>query len=122
VHSLSYPLGGKYGIPHGLANTILLLPVMAFNLPAALEKFAIIAEVMGEMTDDLPLREAAYLALDAVEALIEDCGIETKLGDFDIAEEDYPELAKVAMTIARPLANNPRQVTIENAIEIYGEA
>ena len=122
VHSLSYPLGGKYGIPHGLANTILLLPVMAFNLPAALEKFAIIAEVMGEVTDGLPLREAAYLALDAVEALIEDCGIETKLGDFDIAEEDFPELAKVAMTIARPLANNPRQVTIENAIEIYGEA
>jgi len=122
VHSLSYPLGGKYGIPHGLANTILLLPVMAFNLPAALEKFAIIAEVMGEVADDLPLREAAYLALDAVEALIEDCGIETKLGDFDIAEEDFPELAKVAMTIARPLANNPRQVTIENAIEIYGEA
>lgn len=122
VHSLSYPLGGKYGIPHGLANTILLLPVMAFNLPAALEKFAIIAEVMGEVTDDLPLREAAYLALDAVEALIEDCGIETKLGDFDITEDDFPELAKVAMTIARPLANNPRLVTIENAIEIYGEA
>jgi alcohol dehydrogenase class IV len=122
VHSLSYPLGGKYGIPHGLANTMLLLPVMAFNLPAALEKFAIIAEVMGEIADDLPLREAAYLALDAVEALIENCGIETKLGDFDIAEEDFPELAKVAMTIARPLANNPRQVTIENAIEIYGEA
>ncbi|MDP2267812.1 MAG: iron-containing alcohol dehydrogenase [Deltaproteobacteria bacterium] len=122
VHSLSYPLGGKYGIPHGLANTILLLPVMAFNLPAALEKFAVIAEVMGEVTDDLPLREAAYLALDAVEALIEDCGIETKLSDFDIAEEDFPELAKVAMTIARPLENNPRQVTIEKAIEIYGEA
>jgi len=122
VHSLSYPLGGKYGIPHGLANTILLLPVMAFNLPAALEKYAVIAEVMGEVTDDLPLREAAYLALDAVQALIEDCGIETKLGDFDIAEEDYPELAKVAMTVARPLENNPRQVTIEKAIEIYGEA
>jgi alcohol dehydrogenase class IV len=122
VHSLSYPLGGKYGIPHGLANTILLLPVMAFNLPAALEKFAIIAEVMGEVTDDLPLREAAYLALDAVSALIEDCGIETKLSDFAIAEEDFPELAKVAMTVARPLENNPRQVTIEKAIEIYGEA
>ena len=122
VHSLSYPLGGKYGIPHGLANTILLLPVMAFNLPAALEKFAIIAETMGEVTDGLPLREAAYLALDAVEALIEDCGIETKLGDFDIAEADFPELAKVAMTVARPLENNPRPVTIEKAIEIYGEA
>jgi alcohol dehydrogenase len=122
VHSLSYPLGGKYGIPHGLANTILLAPVMAFNVPAALEKFAIIAETMGEVVDNLPLREAAYLALDAVEALIEDCGVDTKLSDFKIGEKDFPGLAKVAMTVARPLANNPRPVTIANAIEIYGAA
>jgi alcohol dehydrogenase len=122
VHSLSYPLGGKYGIPHGLANTIMLLPVMAFNLPGALVKFAIIAEVMGEATDDLPVREAAYLSLDAVETLIEDCGIEAKLADFNITDKDFPELAKVAMTVARPLENNPRKVTLEKAIEIYEEA
>jgi len=35
------PLGGKYGVSHGLANTIMLPHVMAFNLPGALEKFAI---------------------------------------------------------------------------------
>jgi alcohol dehydrogenase len=122
VHSLSYPLGGKYGIPHGLANTIMLLPVMSFNLPAALEKFAIIAEVMGEVTDDLPLREAAYLALDAVEALIEDCGIDAGLSDFNITAKDFPELATVAMTVARPLENNPRKVTNETAMEIYEDA
>lgn len=122
VHSLSYPLGGKYGIPHGLANTMLLLPVMAFNLPAALEKFAIIAETMGEVVADRPLREAACLALDAVEALIEDCGIEATLKDFTIEEKDFPGLAEVAMTVARPLANNPRKVTLEQVIEIYGTA
>ena len=119
AHSLSYPLGGKYGISHGLANTIMLPPVMEFNLPAALENFAIIAEVMGEQTDDLPLRDAAYLAVEAVEALIEDCGIYTGLEDLGIPEEDFPELAKVAMTVARPLENNPRKVTIEDAIEMY---
>ncbi|MDP2724644.1 MAG: iron-containing alcohol dehydrogenase, partial [Syntrophales bacterium] len=122
VHSLSYPLGGKYGIPHGLANTIMLPPVMDFNLPAALSKFAIIAEMMGEITDDLPEREAAYLALDAVAALIEDCGIDAGLSDFGIKEKDFPDLAKVAMTVARPLENNPRKVTIEDAIEIYKQA
>ena len=119
AHSLSYPLGGKYGISHGLANTIMLPPVMEFNLPAALAKFAIIAEVMGEQTDDLPLRDAAYLAVEAVEALIEDCGIYTGLEELGIPEEEFPELAKVAMTVARPLENNPRKVTIEDAIEIY---
>lgn len=122
VHSLSYPLGGKYGVSHGLANTVMLPHVMSFNLPGALEKFTIIAEAMGEIIDDMPLREAAYLAVEAVQSLIEDCGIYTTLEDLNIPEEDFPELAKVAMTVARPLENNPRKVTIEDAIEIYGEA
>ena len=122
VHSLSYPLGGKYGVSHGLANTVMLPHVMSFNLPGALEKFTIIAEAMGEIVDDMPLREAAYFAVEAVQSLIEDCGIYTTLEDLNIPEEDFPDLAKVAMTVTRPLENNPRKVTIEDAIEIYGEA
>jgi alcohol dehydrogenase class IV len=122
VHSLSYPLGGSYGIPHGLANTIMLAPVMAFNVPAAIEKFAIIAETMGEVVDDLSLREAAFLSVEAVEDLIEDCGLEERLEDFGITEENFHELASAALTVARPLANNPRKVTLEDAIAIYGDA
>ncbi len=122
VHSLSYPLGGKYGVSHGLANTVLLPYVMSFNLPGALEKFVIIAEAMGEITDELPLREAAYLAVEAVQTLIEDCGVFTTLEDLGIPESDFPEIAKAAMTVTRPLENNPRKVTVEDAIEIYGEA
>ena len=121
VHSLSYPLGGKYGISHGLANTIMLPRVMAFNLPGAREKFVDIAEIMGEIVDDLPLREAAYLAVEAVEALIEDCGVFTTLEELEIPEADFPELAKVAMTVARPLANNPCKMTPEEMVEIYQE-
>jgi len=122
VHSLSYPLGGKYGVPHGLANTLLLPHVMAFNLPGNLEKFAVIAELMGEIVDDLPLREAAWQAVEAVNTLIEDCGVHKTLADLDIPQEAFPELAKTAMTVARPLQNNPRKLTIEDAIEIYEDS
>jgi alcohol dehydrogenase class IV len=121
VHSLSYPLGGKYGISHGLANTIMLPRVMAFNLPGAQEKFVDIAEIMGEIVDDLPIREAAYLAVEAVESLIEDCGVMTTLEELEIPEADFPELAKAAMTVARPLANNPCRMTLEEMVEIYQE-
>jgi alcohol dehydrogenase len=121
VHSLSYPLGGKYGISHGLANTIMLPRVMAFNLPGAQEKFVDIAEIMGEIVDELPPREAAYLAVEAVEALIEECGIFTTLEELEIPEADFPELAKVAITVARPLANNPCKMTPEDMVEIYQE-
>lgn len=122
AHSLSYPLGGKFGVGHGLANTILLAPVMAFNLPGALEKFADVAEAMGEVTDGLPLREAAFLAVEAVEALIEDCGISASIKDFGVKETDFPALADVAMTVARPLENNPRKMTKDDMIAIYAEA
>ncbi len=122
VHSLSYPLGGKYGVGHGLANTMMLPAVMAFNLPAALEKFADVAEAMGECVDGLPVRESAYLALEAVEALIEDCGIHASLAQFGIKEKDFPALADVAVTVARPLENNPRKITKEDMIAIYTQA
>lgn len=119
VHSLSYPLGGRYGVPHGLANTMILPAVMAYNLPGALEKFADIAEIMGEATDGLSLRDAAYLAVEAVEALIEDCGITTTLETLEIPEAVFPDLAEVAVTVARPLANNPCKMTLEDMVDIY---
>ncbi|MDD5711416.1 MAG: iron-containing alcohol dehydrogenase [Smithellaceae bacterium] len=122
VHSLSYPLGGKYGISHGLANTVMLPAVMAYNLAGAQEKFATIAEVMGEQVEGMTLREAAFLAVDAVEALIEDCDVYVTLEELEIKQEDFPELAKAAMTVARPLANNPRKISLEDAIEIYNDA
>jgi alcohol dehydrogenase len=122
VHSLSYPLGGKYGVGHGLANTMLLPAVMAFNLPATLEKFTDIAEAMGENVEGMPVREAAYLALEAVETLIEDCGVHESIAQFGVKEKDFQALADVAVTVARPLENNPRKITKEDMIAIYAQA
>ncbi len=122
VHSLSYPLGGRYGIPHGLANTVLLPPVMRFNLPGALEKFAAIAEAMGEEVSDLSLRDAALYSLEAVEDFILDCGIDSTLETLGIPLDDLESLVETAMTVARPLANNPRPLSPEDALDIYREA
>lgn len=122
VHSLSYPLGGRYGVPHGLANTVLLPAVMRFNLPGALEKFAALAEAMGEVVDELSLRDAALCAVDAVEDLIFDCGVDSSLETLGVEEDDLQGLAEEAMTVARPLANNPRRISMQDAVEIYHDA
>lgn len=119
VHALAYPLGALFNIPHGIANATLLPFVMAYNYPGNMEKFAIIAQAMGEEIDGLSMREAASRAALAIAQLSKDIGIPTSLKELQIPVEAIPEMAQGAMKVARPLANNPRPVTVDSAAEIY---
>ncbi|MCF8074050.1 MAG: iron-containing alcohol dehydrogenase [Desulfarculaceae bacterium] len=122
VHAFAYPIGAEFHIPHGVANTLMLAPVMRFNLVGNLVKFAEVAELMGQPTEGFALREAAELAVDAVLDLAEDLGVPQSLGQFGITEEHLPELAQGVMKVTRLLANNPRAMTAADAEEIYRQA
>jgi alcohol dehydrogenase class IV len=118
VHALSYPLGGEYHIAHGLSNAILLPSVMKFNRPANLKKYAEVAVAMGApvgKNDD----ETAQNGVDFIYQLSEAVGIPSKLTDIGIPQEAVPHLAKAAMEVQRLLKNNPREVTEQDAINIY---
>ncbi len=47
VHAIAHALGGVYHIPHGLANTLILPEVMAYNLESQIERYADVALAMG---------------------------------------------------------------------------
>jgi len=66
VHAMAHQLGGLYDMPHGVANAVLLPHVARYNLIANPEKFADIAEFMGENTDGLSTMDAAELAIHAI--------------------------------------------------------
>jgi alcohol dehydrogenase len=122
VHALSYPLGALYGIPHGLANAVLLPHVMNFNWMGAPDKFAEIAELLGQDVEDLPIRDAARAAGPAVLDLMTDMEMPAGLEDLDIPEDALDELAEKAMNLGRVLENNPRTITKEDALFVYEEA
>ena len=122
IHALSYPLGGRYHIPHGVSNAMLFPHVMEFNFLGNLEKFAIIAEILGEDTEGLSLREAAETAVDAVRTLCEDVGIPTTLKELDISSDAIPELSEAASMLTRILDFNPRRITKKEIIQIYERA
>ncbi|MBI4776333.1 MAG: iron-containing alcohol dehydrogenase [Deltaproteobacteria bacterium] len=122
VHALAYPLGALFGINHGTANAVLLPYVMEFNVPASVDRFSDVAWALGEPCADLSQRDAAAAAVEAVLALSEDIGIPEGLTDLDIPEDAIEELAVGAMKVARPIANNPRLVLFEDAVEIYKNA
>lgn len=121
VHALSYPLGGEYHISHGLANAILLPTVMRFNMSSDWEKHARIAAAIGVDCTGLTTEEAARKGVEAIAALSARCGIPSTLTELGIGREKVEELADSAMKVTRLLVNNPREVTREDAINIYNE-
>lgn len=119
VHAFAYPIGAEFHIPHGVANSIMLVPVMEFNMIGNLHKFGRLAELMGESTDGLSAREKAMKAINALRTLSEDLLIPAHLREFDVTESDVPMLAEGVMKVTRLLANNPRGMTVKNAEDIY---
>lgn len=118
VHALSYPLGGEYHIPHGLSNAILLPSVMRFNRLANLQKYADVAIACGVpmgKDDD----ETAQRGVDFICQLSQAVGIPSCLSDIGVPQDAVPHLAKAAMEVQRLLKNNPREVTEQDAIDIY---
>jgi len=122
VHAMAYPLGGMFNTAHGLANAVLLPYVVEYNIIGCPEKYAVIAQLMGYETEGIPLREAAQLAVEAIHQLNADVGIPSSLTALNIPTNKIPEMAKIALTVTRPVENNPRKPTLEDVIAIYEAA
>ncbi len=118
VHALSYPLGGEFHIPHGLSNAILLPSVMKFNRSANLRKYAEVAIACGAPVgkDD---NETAQNGVDFICELSKAVGIPQKLSDLNIPQSAVDGMSKAAMEVQRLLKNNPREVTEQDARDIY---
>ncbi len=123
VHALAYPLGGNYHIPHGLSNSLVLPHVLRFNAPAAAELYAELALIIlpGTTLPSDPLKVSELLAEHFLQ-LAADLGLQTKLSEMNIAESDLPKLAEEAMLQQRLLINNPRELSLDDALSIYQQA
>ena len=119
VHAMAYPLGGLFGIPHGLANAVLLPYVTEYNFIGNVRKHARLAFFFGFDIDGMPSRDAAGLTVEGLFQLNHDLEIPSGLAKLNIPEERIPEMADVALTVARPVENNPRRPTREDIIGIY---
>ena len=124
VHALSYPLGGKYHIAHGVSNAILLAPVMRFNAedPVVKERLAVIYDRSCHEAEKLSsVEEKAAWVIARMEAIIRHLDIPTSLTEFDVPAEDLESLVDAGMQVTRLLSNNMRKVTPEDARAIYSQ-
>lgn len=122
VHGLSYVLGTQYHMPHGRSNAIMLPHIMAFNRTGNLEKFARIAQAMGEVTENLSLHEASEMSVAAVKKLLTAVGISFRLSDYGIPQKDLPTLVEGGLKQSRLFVPNPRDLTESDVRKIYDGA
>lgn len=113
VHAFSLPLGNKYHIPHGMVNGIMLPAVMQFNVPGNLPKYKRVAELLGESTVGLGLREAAMRSVRAVTQLKADIGLTDTLADYGVSPDGFDAVIAEAMTSGN-VAVNPRMPTLDD--------
>ena len=125
VHALAYPIGGIFHIPHGLSNSLILPHVLKFNSinPKACEQYAFLAPLIFK---DINLKTNNQIIcnefIERLENLSSLLNIPSKLRDIDIPKEACAKMAKESMKQTRLLVNNPREVTEEDAFNIYNAA
>lgn len=122
VHAFAYPIGAEFHIPHGIANTLMLPPVIRYNVLGNLSKFAGLAKPLGIPAERLDSLQIVDRVIAAIDRLADDLRVPRHLADYGVREEDIPLLAEGVMKVTRLLANNPRTLTIEDAREIYRAA
>lgn len=122
VHALSYPLGGKYHVAHGVSNAMLLIPVMNMNAedPAFRAKLAAAWDVAYHGEERLAtVDEKAKALIDWMDRIVKHLEIPTDLKEFGVKPEDLDWLVEAGLQQQRLLVNNMKQITADDARKIY---
>lgn len=110
VHACGYPLSGMWGLAHGLANSLMLPSIVAFNQPATEQKVERLREIFE--TDDLP---------EALRQLARRAGAPTRLRDAGVERDSIHRMAAIAALDRRHLAANPRSMDAGDLERVFTE-
>ncbi|HXV41875.1 MAG TPA: iron-containing alcohol dehydrogenase [Anaerolineae bacterium] len=109
-HGLCHVLGGTAGVPHGVANAIILPHALRFNLDVTAPQLAQVAAVMGLAVAGQSDKAAAEAAIQHVYNLIGQLGLPQRLREAGVNEADLPHLAQLALK-SSAVQSNPKPLT-----------
>lgn len=122
VHALAYPLGGRFHLPHGLTNALMLGPVLAYNMDAALHDYAALGVIVDPTLEPLGQQGRARGLIEAMARLSAASGLPQRLRDVGVERAHLSILATEAMKHQRLLVNNPCPITHADALRLYEAA
>ena len=109
IHAIAHSLGGQYGIPHGLANSVIMPYVLEAYGKKAHKKLYRLAIAAGVCSENDSIEVGAEKYIDAIKTLNKEMNIPDKLGG--IIKEDIPVMARYAEKEANPLYPVPKLMT-----------
>ena len=118
VHALAYPLGGHFHISHGHSNALVLIEVLKFNAPHAKQYYAELMCWLDPKSTGC-IDGLCDLFIDHMQNHLDKSGLVLKLKNLNIAENMLEQLASDAMLQTRLLQNNPRELSQQDALQIY---
>ena len=119
VHAMSYPLGGKYHIPHGVANAILLAPVFEWVRPLAVPKLARAYELVPGADLSLDDEAKSHALVQYFSDLVRRLKLPASLQELGIGREHLPDLVKAALDVQRLIKNVPGKVSGDDIEQVY---
>ena len=120
AHAMSQTAGGVHDVPHGPLTARLLGPVMEYNYMGEPQKFARIAQALGEDTRGLSVWQAAEKAVTAVHRLTDDLEIPS-LQALGFSQDEIPSLADMAFKDPQTIGN-PRDLRRSSYAQIWQRA
>lgn len=119
VHALSYPLGGKYHIAHGVSNAILFAHVMEFNKDACEDRLAVLCDVIAPKLAARSVKEKAQYVIEQIADIVKVTNIPTDLKEFGVKNEDLDFLVEAGSQQQRLLVNNMKELSLDDIRSIY---
>ena len=76
VHAFAHSIGAKYHLPHGVAISLMLMPVLEYQKETCRHRYAQLARYCKLVDDPVPEDEAAEQFLQAIRRLMNQCGMD----------------------------------------------
>lgn len=117
VHGVAHSLGGQYGVPHGLANAVILPYVLEMYGEACYKKLAKLAVKANIIEDKQNEEETAKAFIQWIKDMNQSMNIPDYIEG--IEERDIPKMAKHADKESNPLYPVPKLMNAKELEEVY---
>jgi alcohol dehydrogenase len=122
VHALAHSIGAKFGVPHGIANSIFLPHCIFYNLDACIDRYSQIAQAMGKDIRNMEPLKAAEQAAIAIREFSKSIGMPQTLREVNVEESGLEQCANDAL-MDGSIVYNPKMIfDPDEILKVYRNA